>query len=1216
MNIMKCTVLFLSSLMITGLLMFPESVQGQSREELEQRIRELEERQRDAQEQRRTTTGQTRRSGSSLEDVIERYERLLDGCSQRRSDRCADVMFTLGSLYYDQARDEFIRARERYETEMDEWERRPVGPQPVDPRPDYSKPIQMYRRLVEEYPEFSRASEAYYQIGNINLIGANFDESREWFLRLVERFPNDPRASAAYFRLADFEYLEHNNMQALRYLKEIRRNEIDPRTWEMVHYRKAEIYYNIGDFDRAVELFHSYVEECDSGRYGRQDFRDMALEFMAISFSDMADGAQEALDYFRKVGDRPYIADVLYMIGEKNYTHGQFDDAINALTIALERYPMHAQAPIAQQYLIESFVIKREAERANVERERLVDDYKPGSQWHSMNRNERVVIDKANEAMKNALGNIAIYYHARAQNRRERSYYEKAKQRYLEFFERFPDEKWKIYEFRYNLAEIYSHLGDYVNAAENYDFVARQDLSTYPEFRESIDTLGMDPEELARRRSEMGDATSPIEISQEDAAFNVIVALDNNRKRTMAAEGMNDEQAYSLRETRDLINYVDTFVERFPTSENAADVLYLAANIHYESKAYDMAIATFKRIVEEYSETEIAPMAMRMMANSYSFAGQYDRALSSYNTLLSRAEPGTTEYDQIIDLAAGSIYRHAEAQRERRDYSGAAEIFMSIREHYPTSNVADHGWLEAAISYEEANDYPAAARTFAKMGEYFPNSELLKGAFVRSAENFKKADMYEEAAKVYLAAADQIDDSEYAISRLSNASDAYLQLHMYDMAGKMYKLVFERYPDNEKTPPALYNAGLIFEKGDHYQEAINTYNILVENYADNEFASEAMFSIGLCYENLGENEKMAEVFSKFAQTYSHDRYQQVQALTRAGDAFFELKRFSDAERNYLKATEVYEEYKETADIDVENIARAFYRIGQIYYNRFMEIELTARNEREMQRVINQKTEALAKPAQYFARAIELGIREWTVRSTYMVGQGFVDMAEAVANQTLFGSADQQIAGKIQVLMTLEPYYLRAQDYFLQNIEWAKTQNFTGEYINKSMDRYMEMAYRLGHILEEVGITFKNAPIPDELDEDEREVYRQILEERYLESLDHALPKYEEGIMAAAEIGIAESPWVETIKDRIRYIHPGSEVFGVEIVQWTPEVDPVASSEFGIDDHEFERNMRRIQNIMNRDIPVEDKISQLNRIETEARRNISVEEERIRVLRGS
>lgn len=1218
MDTRRKTVFSLLVIIAAGAIALPFSVQGQSREEIEREIARLEAEKRRTVEQRQAAAQESRPTGRTLEEIVDRYEKLLEGCAVRRSDRCAEVMFTLGSLYYDLGRDSFVRAREQYEKDMNQWERRPVGPEPVDPRPNYSKATDMYKRLIEEYPAFGRVSEAYYQIGNINLIGGSIDDAREWFLKLVERFPNDPRASAANFRLGDFAYLEHNNVEALEFLSRVKQNEIDIQTWEMVHYRKAEVHYNIGDFDKAVELFHSYVEMCDAGRYQRQEFRGMALEFLAISFSDMADGAREALRYFRRVGDRPYIAQVIYMIGEKNYTHGQFDDAIVALNLALDRFPMYSQAPIARQYLIESYVIKREPEEANKHRESLVDDYGPGSQWYSRNSGEKVVIDKARDAMVNALGNLAIYYHSLAQSRRERSFYENAMQRYHEFFDRFPEEKWKVYEYKYNVAEIHSQLGNYAKAAEFYDFVAMADLSTYPEYRTTIDTLGMDPEERERRRAQIDEAKSPVEISQEDAAYNAIVALDNNRKRVMAAQDLNDEQVYPLPATRDLISYVDRFVNRFPQSDQAANVLFLAGNIHYEAKAYNEAISTFSRIAENYSDAEIASRALRMLGNSYSFNRQYDNALEMYDRLLAREQGGTGEYEEIVDLAAASIYRNAETLSQRREFVEAAAVFMSIYSKYPSSKVADRGWYEAGVSYEEAVNFSRAAEVFFQMGTHFPQSSLLKDAFIRSAKNYERADMYEDAARIYVAGAQQINEPDYSIPALSSASEAYEHLGKYDLSGNMYKKVFEWFPDNEQTPQALYNAGLLYERGEHYQMAIDIYNLVIERYPQSEFASEGAFSIGLSYMEMGEKAKMAEAFAKFARTYTHDRYQQVEALTRAGDAFFDLERFDDAKENYLLATKVYQEYSATADMDVESVARSYYRIGELYYREFMSVELVASNEREMQRKITAKTEALAVPAQYFARAIELGVQEWTMRSTHMIGMGFVDMAEAVADQTLFGSKDQQVAGRIQVLSSLEPYYIRAQDYFFQNIEWAKDQNIMGEYIVESMDRAMEMAYRQGQILEEVGLTFLNAPIPDGLDDDERAFYQEELEMRNLHAQDAAVPKYEEGLMIAAEIGIAQSPWVDKMRDRIDYIHPGSEALDIEIVQWVPEVDSAAAALAAETwrDEEYNRTMRRIERILQMEIPVEEKVRQLSRIETETRRNIVQEQEKIAALRNN
>jgi tetratricopeptide (TPR) repeat protein len=446
-------------------------------------------------------------------------------------------------------------------------------------------------------------------------------------------------------------------------------------------------------------------------------------------------------------------------------------------------------------------------------------------------------------------------------------------------------------------------------------------------------------------------------------------------------------------------------------------------------------------------------------------------------------------------------------------------------------------------------------------------------------------------------------------------------MNQYDMAGKMFELIYERYANDPKTPQALYNAGLIFEKGKHYHNAINVYEQLASRYPSSEFAAEAFFSIGLCYEKLEEFGKMANSFSDYAVKYTADRYKQVQALVKAGDAYFNMQNFKESETNYNMAIKVYEQHSKTSDIDVANVAQAYFRVGEIYYKKFEEIKLTAKNEKEMKSVVQSKTKALGEPAKYFAKAIELGVEEWTMRATYMIGKGFYDMAEAVANQTLFGNETERMAGKIMVIKSLEQYYSRAMEYFGKNIDWAKEQNLKGEYIEMSMQAMMEMAYKKGAILEEVGLLFKNSPVPKELQGEEREFYVMQLEEKYLQALDAAMPKYEEAMQLAKEIGIANSPWIDRIRERLAVINPESDWKDIQIVEWKPVEKPKQYDAEGNEiassgrDPEFDRAKRRIQSIVSMDISVDEKIKQLNRIQMEAERNTVLEEQKISDLKA-
>jgi hypothetical protein len=73
-----------------------------------------------------------------------------------------------------------------------------------------------------------------------------------------------------------------------------------------------------------------------------------------------------------------------------------------------------------------------------------------------------------------------------------------------------------------------------------------------------------------------------------------------------------------------------------------------------------------------------------------------------------------------------------------------------------------------------------------------------------------------------------------------------------------------------------------------------------------------------------------------------------------------------------------------------------------------------------------------------------------------------------------------------------------------------------------------------------------------MSEEEKQAYMQILEEKRLQAQDAAIPKYEEGLKAAQELGIAESRWVDSLRARLREISPESEALTWEIKQWVPE----------------------------------------------------------------
>ncbi|MBD3314526.1 MAG: tetratricopeptide repeat protein, partial [Chitinivibrionales bacterium] len=942
-------------------------------EELRRKIAELKRKKEELARKRQAKMEQKAPSGEALGVTIARYENLYDKCAGQKSDRCADVMYTLGRLYYEKAREDYIQARNDYEKAMDKWERSGVGTEPTNPVPDYSKALEMYRKSVEKYPNFEKADEGYYQLGNILLVSGELAKSREAFEQLLEKTPNSVRASAAHFRIADFCFIDRDYSCALRHIEKIDPSKVSLKVQEMAHYRKAEIYYNRAEFDKAAELFYEYVERCDAGQYVDKDLRDEALEYMAISFSDMPEGAQAAVNFFKKRGRKPYEDYLIYTVGMKNFDHGQYSQALTALKTALDTYPYYKAAPVAQQMVINCYVIRKKYEEANRARERLVDRYGAESEWASRNAKDKAALENAQTQVAKALAALPIYFHAEFQKTKKRDAAQKALERYEEYFEKFPNNKWKVYEFKYNVAEIHNTLGNYQKAAECYDYVAQADLSTYPKFvPDEIDTFALDQEEIERRRAER-KKSSPVNISQEDAGYNAVVALDNLRKKVMAKEGLDDRQMYDRPETQKLLKYIVAFERRFPNNSNAPELLYLGGNIHYSAEKYQKAIAEFRKIVDMYPNHKITDKAQRMLANSYSASGEYHLALAQYRTLLADEKPGTPGYAEVLDLAAGALFKKANDMKKGGDFIGAAAEFKNVADEFPKSKVVDRAWFEAANTYEEANSFEEAAKTFVELGERFPKSKLREKAYVRAAEAYKKSGMMSEAAKVYELAATKITGADYAIPSLSMAAKAYEKAKEYGTAAKMSETIFSRFPKDKRAPQGLYEAGLMYEKAKRFEDAVRVYGVLAEKFPQSEYAAEGAYSIGFCYEKMNKKQEMANAFADFAQKFTENKSKQVMALVRAAEAYSDLNQMTQAQKYAETAANVYEQFKRKADIDLVAASKAYYMLGEIHQKVFNAITLRGRSEKQVQAKLKEKVKALEPVLKSYAKAIELGV---------------------------------------------------------------------------------------------------------------------------------------------------------------------------------------------------------------------------------------------------
>ena len=1124
--------------------------QERERQELERRLEQMQ-RQRDSLNRAAQTA--TAPAGG-VEQTLAQFENYYNnnciGENPRGSQaRCADALFSIAASRYRDARDGFVRAQNEFDAAMQRWERSRQGPRPVHPSPNYDLALATFKEAVAKYPTHTRAADGWMNIGNIYLLRGETQKSRNAFEQLVRRFPESRLASAAHFRIAEICFSDMRDFVcALENLLKINNDHVTPDVREMAHFRKGEIYYIRGDLDNAARLFGEYVDKSDRREFPRRELRGEALAYLSVAFSDMPNGVEAATAYFRRVGARAYEDTVIYAIGMKNYEHGQFDQAIVALRGAIERFPNFHDAPSAHMNIVNSLVIRRRNEEANQERERLVANFSTGSAWANANRNNPIALATANENIKQALSSIAVHYHAAAQASTDpaqrAALFGKAIENYERVITAFPTDLWMVYEFRYNLAEAYMATGQFERAAQNYDFVASADLRAYPVFRAEIDTIGMEASDIEKARAANVSKTSPVNISQSDAGFNAIVALDTLRKLEIARGNLTPQQAYALPITTRFINYIRNYQQRFPTSENAAEVLFLAATVHFDGGNFREAISTSQMLLSAYGrDTSMFRRATKLSADSYVMDGQFELGIALYDTLIART-PATSPDRQIyIDLGAAAIFQKAEGLRRNRQVVAAVGEFQRIASKYPASQVAPAGWFEAAVTYEEADSAVAAARVFLELHRRFPKSDLVERSFVRAAENYLKVNDFMNAAAAMRLAGETISNPEFAIGAFGKAADHFRSAGEFTLAGDMYYQIFRRFPTDPATPKALYNAGLLYEEGQNYTRAIEVYTILGTRYADSEFAPSGYFSIGLVYERMGDMPKMAAAFVEYARRFTSNRDSQIKALNKAGEAFRKMGDDAKAEENFRLATQVFTRFRESDALSPEDGAKAFFNLGEILRERFEAIKLTGRTQRDIDAAAKRKADAFQPVIEAYMSAAGMAIAEWTIRSIFAIGLTAKNYAADVRAQTILGREDVRMGTQVRILSeTVHPIYEEAITNFARAVSLAREAGIRADYVREAEMYLMQTWFLKGYAFEEAGDILRNAPIPSGMDEEEEMAYIDALEEFYIGFVQRAFPVYEMGIANAVGLFIGQNVWTDTIQSHMRLLAAG---FGIE-----------------------------------------------------------------------
>ncbi|MBN2424676.1 MAG: tetratricopeptide repeat protein [Calditrichaceae bacterium] len=831
----------------------------------------------------------------------------------------------IAEYYIDKAYADFEDSQVGYEEQYKEYEKQyelfekgqleQEPAQPQFPKVDYTKPIEIYDRLMNEYPSSDYADDALYSKAWLLERMGRGGEGRRIYQEVIDKYPDSPFAPEAYIQLAEYFFNpredktdEEENVvelqKAIQLYKKVLKYR-DSKRYDEALYKLGWSYYKLAarepeKYNDAISYFMAVADDIERAKeldprslITNVNVRDEAIEYVGISFTDESyttRGVDKAREMLMNIGDRPYGPEIMQAIGQTYQKIDEKDKAIYAFENLLDMYPRYRKAPAMQKEIVDALYALGRDKEAYDARTKLYQTYGPKSEWYK----DLEISDE-----KDRLTNIEAAYNISEQALRTNLLIDL--QDAQEMDAEGTDGKPKYEDFA-KLCEIYLDIF----AADSNAYSINWNYAIALDGR--LGRLEQAYEEYIRVSNDYLETTY-----QQNAALNAVsiadslVKLKYGRKDTTVTFDFADlaklsPESLTPEETR-LIEAYDNYIRLFPSGQYTPNFLAAAGGIYYNHKKFAEAKVYYQTLVKRFPGAEEKSLAMQSIMDSYFALGKFRDSEVIAKRIIGDPNISSEQKEFASKRMAAAIFKNAEYLQEQGDYFAAANEFVRV--------------------YTEAPD----------------NQQYVEPALYNGGLNFEKAKDWIRAIETFNIIATNFPKSKYAVNSLERMADDYIELKQYGDAAATYERVFTNYREHQNAEASLYNASFYYKKGKEWQNAINANNTYIATYPDQAFAVDLFFDNADLYLKLDNVTEANRIYDEFSRRYPDDP-RTVTAFYERGRYYMENGMNDLAKEEFNKAIARSEQFRrEGKDPNAFIAGEAVNSLGEILHKEFLAIEL-------------------------------------------------------------------------------------------------------------------------------------------------------------------------------------------------------------------------------------------------------------------------------------
>jgi len=901
--------------------------------------------------------------GAEMEEIrdkeLETMNRMLKlGVSD---DEKPKILFRMAEIYSEKAKFRWMKIMEKTSEEA-KYEKQPEKLKMIQKEKETlkkqqeafrSKALEMYKTLIDKYPNYPKIDEVYFYYGfNLMEMGQQ-EEALKIYRTLIKDYPESKYVPDAYVAFGEYYFNKGDLQRAIEAYKRAAKDE-SVRVYGYALYKMAWVYYNLGEWDRALDTFEKVItyslSNVEENKENKLTLQKEAMKDFVLTYSN-AGNVSDAKERFLRIAGPDKYLDMLRTLAQLLFDQGKDREAIEIHKLLISEKPDDMRNLTYQARIVESHDRMANKRQAVEEARVLVDMFKnirskvPDKKVieQTTDPQEKKRLEEMQKNYKEAedltealLRKLATTYHNEAKKTGAQKTYFMAHELYGDYLELFPNAK-DAYTLNFYYAELLYKLQKWESAGDAYIKVVKMD----PKGELNLDALhsavisyknAAKGVKLPSAKVKTPVEMPPIQKKRIDAMQKYIGLLSENKKPPKMPEDRWNEHR-----------------ERLP------DITYEIGYLFYSYNYFKEANRLFAEVALKYPDSKVAEYAVNLILDSFNLAQNW-----------AELNKWTREFLKNPRIAKGKVL-------EDLKRLVAESAFKLIED------------------YEKKNEFEVAARKYYEFQQEFPDTKMADTALYNAAANYLKAKKFEDSIKMRMLLIEKYPKSPLAPKTLYSIAESYRDEADYENAAKYYLKFVEMFPKEKDAPTALFNAGTYLIGLDRYEEAIEARRKYIKEYPKEPDVPEVHLSIAKIYNIMGDKKKELEVYQEFEKKYSKtDVNKMLPIIVKQGLLLKELGNIKEAEKKFDQAIKIYDKSKEKDKFSpeaLEAVAHAKFIMVAPIFAQFDAIKLEM-PEATFKKRFAEKTKAMEKVYKAYADIVNIKVAEWAIASLYKIGESY------------------------------------------------------------------------------------------------------------------------------------------------------------------------------------------------------------------------------------